>query len=61
MTKSTMHTLYGGAITQAIAVGDLATMKQTASAAEQHLADHGDVAQLLQLLKIEIAKAEASA
>jgi len=30
-----------------------------AAAAEQHLAEHGDVAGILNLLKVEIAKAEA--
>ncbi len=49
--------LYGPAMTEAIAGGDLAKMKEVAAAAEKHLADHGDIPRLLQLLKIEIAKA----
>ncbi len=52
---------YGPAMTEAIASGDRAKMQALATAAEKHIADHGDVAQLLQLLKIEIAKAEAAA
>ncbi|WP_042445596.1 DUF1843 domain-containing protein [Azospirillum sp. B510] len=52
---------YGPAMVEAISTGDLATMKQVAAAAEEHLARHGDIARLLPLLKIEIAKAEAAA
>lgn len=50
---------YGVAMTEAIASGDLSRMKEAAAAAETHLSEHGDVAGLLQLLRIEIAKAEA--
>ena len=50
---------YGVAISDAIVSGDLAKMKEVAAAAEQHLAEHGDVAGVLNLLKVEIAKAEA--
>ncbi|ALG72497.1 hypothetical protein VY88_32805 [Azospirillum thiophilum] len=52
---------YGPAIVEAISTGDLAKMKEVAAAAEEHLAQYGDVGRLLQHLKIEIAKAEASA
>ena len=51
--------MYMATMTQAIAGGDLATMKQVAAEAEEHLATYGDVPGLLQLLKAEIAKAEA--
>jgi len=51
---------YGVAITQAIASGDMNQMRQVAGQAEQFLAQHGDVAKLLSLLKVEIAKAEAA-
>ncbi|MFP5512080.1 MAG: DUF1843 domain-containing protein [Alphaproteobacteria bacterium] len=50
---------YGVAISDAIVSGDLAKMKEVATAAEQHLSEHGDVASILHLLKVEIAKAEA--
>lgn len=49
---------YGVAITQAIASGDLDTMKQVAALAETHIDTHGDVATALYALKIEIAKIE---
>jgi len=52
---------YGPAIVEAISTGDLTKMKDVAAAAEEHLAQHGDIARLLQLLKVEIAKAEAGA
>jgi len=52
--------MYMATMTQAIAGGDLATMKQVAAEAEEHLATYGDVQGLLQLLKVEIAKAEAN-
>jgi hypothetical protein len=57
-----MHNMppYGVAVTQAIASGDLDTMRQVAEQAEAHLNQHGDIAQLLNLLKVEIAKAEAA-
>jgi hypothetical protein len=51
--------LYGGAMTEAIVSGDLSKMKEAAAAAETHLAEHGDVGSMLQMLKIEIAKAES--
>ncbi|WP_434623051.1 DUF1843 domain-containing protein [Azospirillum sp. B2RO_4] len=63
MTDSTLapfRPMYMATMTEAIAGGDLATMKQVAAEAEQHLATYGDVPALLQLLKVEIAKAEAN-
>lgn len=61
MSEAPMRSIkpYGVAISDAIAGGDLATMKQVAAEAEEHLATYGDVPGLLQLLKVEIAKAEA--
>ena len=58
MTGSS-HTLYGVGIHQAIASGDLAQMRAMRDLAEQHLAAHGDVSAALEMLKAEIAKAEA--
>ncbi|AWB08783.1 DUF1843 domain-containing protein (plasmid) [Azospirillum humicireducens] len=51
--------MYMAAMTEAIASGDLSRMKKVAAEAEAHLATYGDVPRLLQLLKIEIAKAES--
>ncbi|MDG3444043.1 DUF1843 domain-containing protein [Nitrospirillum amazonense] len=51
--------LYAVAATQAIAKGDLAHLKSLHAEAEKHLQEYGDVATVLQLLKVEIAKAEA--
>lgn len=51
--------LYGPPIYQAIGKGDLAEMKKLAAAAEQWLAQHGDVRYALEALKVEVAKAEA--
>jgi hypothetical protein len=50
--------LAGGAIQQAIVIGDLAKMKAVAAQAQQHLAEYGDVRAALEVLKIEIAKLE---
>ena len=50
---------YGTAIQQAVASGNLKTMKAVAKAAEKHLEQHGDVTSSLAALKIEIAKLEA--
>ena len=47
---------YGPAIQQAVASGNLKTMKSVAKAAEKHLAEHGDVRSALAVLKLEIAK-----
>ncbi|WP_434623049.1 DUF1843 domain-containing protein [Azospirillum sp. B2RO_4] len=60
MSTAPIRMLYGGAMTEAIASGDLSKMKEAAAAAETHLAQHGDVASMLQMLKVEIAKAEAN-
>jgi hypothetical protein len=49
---------YGTGIQQAIASGDLAQMRKMSEAAESYLKEHGDLAALIQLLKIEIAKIE---
>lgn len=59
MSTAPIRMLYGGAMTEAIASGDLSKMKEAATAAEQHLTEHGDVGTLLLALKIEIARAEA--
>ena len=53
--------LYGVTIHHCIAGGDLAKMKQLASEAEQQLAQYGDLRAALEVLKAEIAKAEAKA
>jgi Domain of unknown function (DUF1843) len=50
--------MYGAAIQEAAASGDLATMKEVANAAEEHLAQHGNVAAALEVLRLEIAKQE---
>lgn len=50
---------YGTAIHQAMASGDLAKMKEVAASAETYLKDYGNVAAALEILKSEIAKAEA--
>ncbi len=59
MSTAPIRMLYGGAMTEAIASGDLSKMKDAATAAEKHLNDNGDVAAMLQMLKVEIAKAES--
>lgn len=51
--------LYGVTIHHCIAEGDLGKMKSLCAEAEQHLAEHGDVRAALEVLKAEIAKAEA--
>lgn len=58
MSTPPIRMLYGGAMTEAIASGDLSRMKDAAAAAETHVAEHGDVASMLEMLKVEIAKAE---
>ena len=50
--------LYGPAIHQAAASGNLEEMKKVARHAEEHLQEHGDVRAALALLKAEIAKLE---
>ncbi len=49
---------YGVAVTDAIASGELARLKEAQVAAEAHLAEYGDIPTLLALLKVEIAKLE---
>jgi hypothetical protein len=51
--------LYAVTIHHCIAGGDVAKMKQLAAEAEKHVADHGNVGAALEVLKAEIAKAEA--
>lgn len=48
--------LYGHAITEAIAGGDLDQLRKLQTLAESHLEEHGDVGALLTQLKVEIAK-----
>jgi hypothetical protein len=50
--------LYGVSMLQAMGGGDLEEMKRLKEAAERHVKENGDVASLLQHLKVEIAKAE---
>lgn len=50
--------LYGPAIQEAAASGDLSKMKAVARQAEEHLAEYGDVPAALEALRLEIAKAE---
>jgi hypothetical protein len=50
---------YGAAMTDAIASGDVSKLREAAAAAEQYLAENGNLPKLLQALKVEIAKAEA--
>jgi hypothetical protein len=51
--------LYGVTIHKCIAGGDLQKMKDLCAEAEQHVATYGDVSAALEVLKSEIAKAEA--
>jgi hypothetical protein len=51
--------LYGGAIHNGIASGDLAKMKELRTEAEKQLAEHGNISAALEVLKAKIAKAEA--
>jgi hypothetical protein len=53
--------LYGVVIHKCIAGGELAKMKALCVEAEKQLAEHGDVRAALEVLKAEIAKAEARA
>ncbi len=53
-----MRVLYGAAMTQGIANGQLAELQRLAAEAEAHVAQYGDVPTLLALLKVEIAKLE---
>jgi hypothetical protein len=51
--------MYGPAIQEAAASGDLARMKAVARQAEEHLRETGDVSAALEALKLEIAKLQA--
>jgi len=53
--------LYGQAITDGIAKGDLAELQRLQTQAEAHLTEYGDVPTLLTALKVEIAKLEGGA
>lgn len=50
--------LYGVAIHEAVASGDLEKMKAVARQADEYLREAGNVPAALELLKIEIAKLE---
>jgi hypothetical protein len=50
--------LYGQAITDGIAKGDLTELQRLHDQAEAHLREYGDIPALLALLKVEIAKQE---
>lgn len=54
-----IQALYAVPIHQACESGDLEEMKKLASAAEEHLAEYGDVPRALEDLKAEIAKKES--
>jgi hypothetical protein len=58
--SSEFRVLYGVPIGEAIASGDLDRMRDMAKEAEEHLAEVGHVSAALELLKVEIAKAEKS-
>lgn len=53
---STPRPLYAVAITDAVASGDLNQLKKVQALAEEHLKEYGDIATLLEALKIEISK-----
>ena len=59
-TQVAARVLYGPAIQEAVAGGDLAKMKAVAAQAQQHVTDHGDVAAELESLNIEIAKLQGA-
>jgi uncharacterized protein DUF1843 len=50
--------MYGDAMQEAVASGELVKMKAVARQAEEHLRQHGDVSAALEVLKVEIAKLE---
>jgi len=50
--------LYGVAMRQAAASGDLSEMKRLAEQAEAQLAEQGDLRAALEVLRLEIAKLE---
>jgi len=49
---------YGPAIHQAIASGDVDEMRRLARETEQHIAEWGNIPLALELLKVELARAE---
>jgi len=51
--------LYAATIHHCIGEGDVNKMRQLCAQAEKHMADYGDVGTALEVLKAEIAKAEA--
>jgi hypothetical protein len=51
--------LYGPAIHEAIATGELERMRETLREAEQYLADHGNVSAAVEALRAEIARCES--
>lgn len=51
--------LYAATITEAIASGDLETLKKLEAEAEAHVRQYGDIQTLLTALKIEINKLQA--
>lgn len=50
--------MYGPAIQEAVASGDLEKMKAVARQAEEHLREWGNIPAALEALKIEIARLE---
>jgi hypothetical protein len=52
------HPLYGGAIHNCIAHGDLQAMKGLLGKAEAYLNEHGDISAAVESLRLEIAKLE---
>ena len=55
-----MTQLYGPAMRDAAAKGDLEEMRSLVQQAEEHLREHGSVPAALEVLKAEIAKAEGA-
>ena len=50
--------LYGPVIEEAIARGDVDEMRRLARETEQHIAEWGNIPLALELLKVELARAE---
>ena len=50
--------LYGPVIDEAIARGDVDEMRRLVREAEQHIAEWGNIPLALELLKVELARAE---
>jgi phage shock protein A len=53
-----IHVLYGPAIREAIASGDVDKMKEVEKQAEEHLQEYGNISAAAEALKVEIARAE---